>query len=235
MELPVVIAASRAWVAFFRCQLNPVRALMPPPLEPVTLRGGRAVAMVMALDCEDSSIGPFRQVAVGFAARHRPWFSLPLGSRWLERKVNDFGYWVEYSANSCQDMADAEQLHWGLPSFQAEVEVQLKRSRMRAVVREKGVEMMQFEMKRPGPAMPIHFPFRLYSRQEHEILRTEMSVDALGRERSLLISSHMQLHRHERVEKLRSVSIEFDTPLEARWYDSFRTRREAPSARLRLK
>ena len=236
MDLPVPITAARAWVALFRCQLKPVQALMPPPLEAVTMRGGRVPVIAFAIDCDDSPLGKFKHVGVGFAARCKPWFNPSLAALWFERKAEDFGWWMQFSAVSGSDDAVAAHAQtWGLPAFRADIDVQIKRARMKATVVEKGVEILKFEMKRPGEDMPLRFPMRTYGRIDADVVRTDMTVDAVGRERSIFISSGLTFRRHERIEDVRGVSIETNDPLEVRWYDSYRTRMDAPSARFRVK
>lgn len=235
MELPNVVSAARCWVALYRCQLNPVRALIPPPLEPVTVRGGRVLVAVFLLDCDDTSLGRYRQLAVGFAARPKPWIAPPFGALWLERRASDFGYWLQFSAVSTEAACKASVEHWGLPSFHADIDISVKRSRMKAVVAEKGVEVLRLEMKRPGAGMPERFPLRYYARSGDEILKTEMTIDAVGREKAMFAKSSITLRRHERVEDLRGVSIEMHDPLRVRWYDSFRTRMDEPTARFKVK
>jgi len=235
MELPIVVSAARAWVALFRCQLRPVQALVPPPLEPVVMRGERVPVIVFAIDCEDAGLGKFKHVGVGFAARHKPWFSPSVAALWFERRAADFGWWMQFSAVVGDAALDAHQQTWGLPSFAADIDIQVKRSRMRTVVSERGAEVLRFEMKRPGADMPLRFPFRYYGRIGDEAVRTEMTVDAVGREKSMFISSGMTIRRHERAEDLRGVSIETNDPIEVRWYDSFRTRMDAPSVRYKVK
>ena len=235
MELPNVVSASRAWFALFRCQLNPARVLIPPPLEPITVRGGRVLVAVFLLDCEDTSLGRYRHLGVGLAARPKPWIAPPLGALWLERRASDFGYWLQFSAVSSESACKATEAFWGMPSFHADIDVVLKRSKMKASVSEKGAEVMRFEMKRPGAGLPMRFPFRIYARSGDEVLKTDMTVDAVGREKSMFASAGITLRRHERAEDLRGLSIETHDPLRARWYDSFRTRMDEPSARFKVK
>jgi Acetoacetate decarboxylase (ADC) len=235
MELPNVISAARGWFALFRCQLNPVRALIPPPLEPITLRGGRVLVAAFLLDCDDTTLGRYKHLAVGFAARPKPWIAAPFGALWLERRASDFGYWIQFSAVSSESAAKASVEHWGLPSFHADIDVSVKRSKMKASVSEKGAEVLRLEMKRPGAGMPERFPLRYYSRTDDEVLKTEMAVDAVGREKSMFAKGALTLRRHERVEDLRGVSIEMHDPLRVRWYDSFRTRMDEPSTRFKVK
>ncbi len=235
MELPNVVSAARGWFALFRCQLNPVRAMIPPPLEPITLRGGRVLVAAFLLDCDDTSLGRYKHFAVAFAARPKPWLAPPFGALWLERRASDFGYWIQFSAMSSEAAVEASREHWGLPSFHAGIDVSVKRSKMKAVVTEKGAEVLRLEMKRPGPGMPERFPLRYYARSGDEVLKTDMSVDAVGREKSMFASAELTLRRHERVEDLRGVSIELHDPLRVRWYDSFRTRMDEPSARFKVK
>ncbi|MBI5533157.1 MAG: acetoacetate decarboxylase family protein [Deltaproteobacteria bacterium] len=235
MELPIVVGAARGWFALFRCSADPMRPMLPPPLEPVVLRGGRGVVSVGVIDYEETSIGPFTEAIIGFAARHRPWFNLPVGSMYLERRASDFGYWTQVLATSSDKVRVLEEETWGYPSFASDVRVVLKRSKMRTVVTENGAEIFQFEMKRPGAGLPIHFPYRTYSRLGDEILRTEVSVDAIGHEKQWFTSAKLTMHRHERVESLRALSIDCTNPIEVRWYDSFRGRMDAAGARFKAK
>ena len=174
-------------------------------------------------------------MAVGFAARPKPWLAPPLGALWLERRAGDFGYWIQYSAVSTEAAAEAHREHWGLPSFHADIDIVIKRSKMKATVTENGEEVMRLAMKRPGPGMPEHFPFRYYSRAGNEVLKTEMSVDAIGREKSFFASSELTLNRHERTEDLRVADIDLRSPLRVRWYDSYRTWMDEPVARYRVR
>lgn len=235
MQLPIVVGAARAWFALFRCNIDPLQPLLPPPLEAVPVGSGRGVVSVALIDYEDTSVGPFTEAMIGIAARHKPWFHLPLGSMYLERRASDFGYFSIFLASSSEDVRQLQHSTWGLPSFGAELRVQVKRSKMRAVISEQGAEILQFEMKRPGAGLPMHFPLRTYSRLNDEILRSEMMVDAIGREKKWLASARLTLQRHERVEGLRALSIEATVPMEVRWYDSYRGRIDLPAARFRVR
>ena len=103
------------------------------------------------------------------------------------------------------------------------------------VVTEKGAEVLRLEMKRPGAGMPERFPLRYYARTKDEILKTDMTIDAVGREKSMFAKAAITLRRHERAEDLRGVSIEMHDPIRVRWYDSFRTRMDGPSTRFKVK
>jgi hypothetical protein len=235
MSLPIIVSSARAWIAIFACRAEPLRALLPPPLEPVTLRGRRGAAMVGIFDFTETSIGPYTQAMIGFAVRHRPWFSPPIGAIWLERKVTDFGFWVHLLATSTEQSCSLQRQTWGHPSFLADVKVQTRAARMHATVTDSGVEVLQFEMKRPGAELPMHFPLRAYSQLQGEILRTEMPIDAIGREKSLFANARLTVARHERVESLRVLEIDAASPVEVRWYDSFRTRIDTAAARYKAK
>ena len=197
--------------------------------------GGHAVAVCILLDCEESSLGKYRHVALGFAARPKPWLPLPIGALWIEQRASDYGYWIQFSAVNSETVAQAHMEHWGIPSFLADIDVSVKRSKVKATVSEKGEEVVRLAVNRPGPGMPGRFPLRYYARSGGEILRTEMSIDAVGREKSFLTSSHLDLCRHVRTEDLRSASIDTRNPKTVHWYDSFRTWMEEPSARFKVK
>lgn len=235
MDLPIVVSAARAWFALFPCHADPISALIPPSLQPVTLRGGKGVVAAAVFEYEDTSVGPYTEAWIAFAVRHRPWINLPIGSMYLERRASDFGYWVQVMATSSPEVQAAHASTWGYPSFTGDVRVSPRRSKMRAVVSENGVEIFQLDIKRPGAGLPIHFPLRTYGRQGEELVRSEMSVDAIGHERQWFTSAKLTLQRHERVEPLRMLSIETSDPIEVRWYDSFRTRMDGPSARFKAK
>ncbi len=236
MQLPLIITAAQAFVALYPCRLNPIRAIIAPPLEPVSLRGKRGIMSVSIVDCDQSSIGPFKLVTVALACRLRPWFSPPIGGLFLERRVTDFGYWVCLTASNHEALSQGNQTHWAHPSFLADVNVQMKRSKARIVVSEHdGAEVLRFEMKRPGSSMPLHFPLRHYSRQDAEILRVEADVNAVGCEKSFLARSHVAFNRHERVDPLRILDVEGGHPLQVRWYDSYRTSIGEPAARFLTK
>jgi hypothetical protein len=235
MDGPLTIGVSRAFVALFPCRLNPARALVPPPLDAVAIRGEKGVVLVAAFEHEDSSLGAWKHVMIGIACRHKPWFTPPLGALMLERRSSDYGYYVPFAATSSEAASQALSETWGEPSFVADINVALKKSKVRFSVEEKGVEVLRFDMKRPGEDLPLHFPLRVYCRQGQDVLRSEMSVDAIGREKSFLASASVVLQRHERVESLRMLEIDADSPLEVRWYDSFRGRMDAPTARYRVK
>jgi len=233
--MPHVIGAARGWFALFKCQLNPVRAIIPPPFEPITVRGGKVLTVCFLLDCMDTSIGPYKHLAVAFAARPKSWLTPPFGALWFERRASDFGYFVQFSAVSTESAAQTHREHWGLPSFHADIDVVVKRSKMKVAVAESGEDIVRMDMKRPGPGMPDRFPLRYYTRVDGEVFKTEMLVDAVGREKSLFASADLDLRRHSRAEDLRGASIELRDPLCVRWYDSFRTRMDEPVARFKVK
>ena len=100
MDLPIIVGAARAWFALFRCNIDPLHPLLPPPLEPVAVRKGKGLVSVGVLEYQDTSVGPYTEAVIGFAARHRPWFNLPIGSLYLERRAGDFGYFTQILATS---------------------------------------------------------------------------------------------------------------------------------------
>lgn len=235
MTLPNIISAGRGWIVLYRCQLGPLNTLVPPPFEPLSMRAGRGMVAVFCLDCEDSSLGRYRQFGVGIVARPRSWLAPPFGALWLERKASDVGYWMQFSAVSTPQAVEAMQENWGVSSFLADIDLTTKRSRVVASVREKGAEVLSLEVKRPGADMPLRFPFRWYARKDGHVVQSDMSVDAVGRERAVFASATLSLRRHERAEDLRGMSIEANDPLRVRWYDSFRTRMDEPVAKFKIK
>lgn len=234
MQLPHVISAARGWFALFPCDLNPVRAMIAPPLEPVTTRKERAVVGVWLIDCEESDWGAYRHLVVGVASRVKSWMAPPLGGLWFGQRASDFGFWVHLSLVSSDEVAKACARYWSLPSVAANIDVTLKRSKVRAVVAEGQADVLELEMKRPGAGMPQRFPWRYYARQGDEVVRADMFIDAVGSEKSLLASAKLNLLRHETVEPMRTWFIRTGSPISVRWYDSLRLRIEEPCARFRI-
>lgn len=233
--VPHIVTAARGWIAVFYSDFNPVRSLVPPPLEAVLWRRDRGLVAAWLVDCDDSNWGPYKQVTVGIAARPKSWMTPPLGALWLEKRSSDYGYWVQFSAVSNQSVAEAMAEHWSIPTFHADIDVSLKRSKVKAIVQENGTELLRLEMKRPGAGMPQRFAFRTYTRADDQVLKTDMLVDAVGREKSLLSRANLTLRRHDRLEPLRSWNIHDRQSARVRWYDSLRIRADEPSVRFKIK
>lgn len=235
VDLPIVYRKATAVFAAFPCPLRALRPLLPHPLlVPASLGFGRGVCVVAVFDYEDTSIGPYREVGLGFQVRLRSAGPMPLLPLVADRLFEDVGAWVQLLPVTTSIADKAGRAGWGLPKFVADIRIERTDDHLECEVVEAGERVLHFSAERPGPSRPSAFPFRFYSALGDEILFTELHVDAVGASARLGARARLELPSHARTRDLDRDALSKARPLEVRWFDEHRTLLDRPSIRYRM-
>lgn len=184
VELPVLYRDASAAFAFFR--VDPRRAaevLADTPLAPVRFARGTAIAVLVAYEYRETSIGPYREVgtAIAVVPRSVATPALPLLHLLRERAHEDVGWHVlDLPVTTAAADVGGRELY-GFPKFTTRIDVELAGDAVSAVVQAPtGEEPILALEGRPGPGLPLGaMDLVLYTVRNGELLRTV--VEARGR------------------------------------------------------
>jgi hypothetical protein len=232
-EVPILYRKARAWIASFPCPVGALTRTLPDPsLSVVSVLPGVAPLTVAVFECEDTTIGPHHEVVLGFPVRHRKSTAMPLVPLLAERWLIDLGVWVHVLAVDSTDAGDAARATWGLPATTARIAIDTRIDRTTCAVSDDDGAIFSVEYDRPtSPAEPMHFPLRLWSKKDAELLRTELDVDAMGSLRRVGARARLVIEDHPLVAHLASLGLARASALEVRWLDAYRTSLGLPAAR----
>lgn len=235
-ELPILVRKARAWFASFAVPAAPALALVPEPsLRLVRYLPGRTALVVAVFEHLDTSIGPYHEVAIGFPVRHKKSTAVPLLPLLAERWLEDLGPWMYAVAVDAEVAEDAMMRHWGAPTFLAKIDIDTSPGRMRCTVSEAGRPILAVDVTRPSPtAERLHFPLRLWSKLDDELLYTSLDVDAVGCTRKLGAKAELTLEDHGRLAALAAMGVAKAKCIDVRWFDEYRTALDRPRARFRV-
>jgi len=234
-DLPIVYRKCAAFFAAFPCPMSATRPLLPHPmLAPVMLAPGKGVLVVAVFDYEETSIGPYREVGIGFQCRLRRSGPLPLVPLLAERFFDDVGPWVQFLPVTTQLANDLGRANWGFPKFVADIRIDRADDRVTCEVGENGQTLMRVEIERPGRPKPMALPLRLYSALDEELLFTELHIDAVGATRRLGARARLEIMDHPRMRDFDREALAHAKPIEVRWFDEYRTMLDRPSIRYRM-
>lgn len=234
-DLPIVYRKSAAFFAAFPYPMSAIRGLLPHPMvAPVRLAPGKGVLVVAVFDYEETSIGPYREVGIGFQCRLQRSGPLPLLPLLAERLFDDVGPWVQMLPVTTQAACDVGRANWGFPKFVADIRIERGDQRMTCEVAEGGQALLRVEIERPGRPKPMALPLRLYSALGEELLFTELHVDAVGATRRIGPRAKLEILDHPRTRDLDREAPRLGRPIEVRWFDEYRTLLDRPSIRYRM-
>lgn len=235
-DLPIVYRKCSAYFAAFPYPLSAIRPLMPHPmLAPVPLGfRGKGALVVAVFDYQETSIGPYREVGIGFQCRLRTSGPIPLLPLLFEPLFEDVGSFVHLLPVTTQIAEEAGKKHWGYPKFIADIRIDRTDDGMKCEVLENGQRLMGIEIHRPAPPQTFGLPLRTYSVLGDELLFTQLHIDAFGAVRRRSLAAHVEISDHLRMRDLDARALNGAKPLEVRWFDDYRTLLDRPSARYRL-
>jgi len=233
MDLPIRFRTARAWMASIPCPIAPLAKLLPDrSLRAVSVLPGLAPLAVAVFHCEDTSVGAHNEVVLGFPVRHRKSAAVPLVPLLAERWLVDLGIWVHVLAVDTEGAAEAARAEWGLPAIVARIAIDARPDRVTCSVANEDGPLLNVDIDRPtAPSEPQHFPLRLWTKREAELLRTDIDVDALGTLRRVGARAKLALEHHPAVATFPASAIARAAPLEVRWLDTYHTALGAPTAR----
>lgn len=235
VSLPIVCHRARAYFAAFPCPIKALSALVPDPrIKPISLWPGKGTLTIAIFDYQETSIGPYIEVAIGIPCRFRKTTAVPLlpllGERWLE----DVGHWVLSVPVTTEIAERAGRAVWGYPKYVGDIEIQASDTRVTCVVSEGGNAAIRAQIDRPGPSKLLQLPLRTYSIQGGDLLLTEAAIDGVGVSKNFGLSASLALDPHPRNEALRDLPPELVAPVEVRWFDEYRIKFDRARVRYRL-
>jgi len=234
-DLPIVYRKCSAFFAAFPYPMSAIRPLLPHPMiVPVPLAPGKGVLVAAVFDYQDTSIGPYREVGIGFQCRLRRSGPLPLLPLLAERFFEDVGPWVQFLPVTTDLANDMGRAHWGFPKIVADIRIDQSADRLSCEVLEKGDSLLRIEIERPGRSKPMSLPLRLYSALQDELLFTELSIDAVGSIGRLGTRAHVEIQSHPRTADFDREALARAKPIEVRWFEEYRTMLDRPSIRYRI-
>ena len=234
-DLPIVYRKCSAFFAAFPYPMSAIRPLLPHPMiAPVALGLGKGALVVAVFDYEETSIGPYREVGIGFQCRLRRSGPLPLVPLLAERFFEDVGPWVQFLPVTTPIADELGRANWGFPKFVADIRIERSDDRVTCEVAEKGETMLRVEIERPGRSRATALPLRLYSALDEELLFTELHIDAVGAIKRLGCRAQLDLFDHPRVRDFDREALSRAKPIEVRWFDEYRTMLDRPSIRYRM-
>ncbi len=234
-DLPVVYRKCSAFFAAFPYPLKALRPLLPHPmLVPVTLAPGKGVLVTALFDYQETSIGPYREVGIGFLCRLRTSGPLPLLPALADRYFEDVGTWVHTLPVTTPVADELGRAQWGFPKFVADIRVDRTDDRVACEVTENGQRVLEIAIDRPGRSKPTSLPLRFYSALQDELLFTEITADVTGATTRLRPSARVDVVEHPRTRDLDAASLAGAKPLEVRWFDDYRTMLDRPKIRYRM-
>jgi hypothetical protein len=193
---------------------------------------GVAPLSVAVIQADDTSVGAHAEVVLGFPVRHRKSAAVPHVPLLAERWLIDLGIWVHTLAIDSADGAAEARAHWGLPSVAARIAIDARVDRVLCNVDTDDGPLLTVEIERPtAPTEPAHFPLRIWSKRDAELLRTDIDIDTVSAVRRVGARARLTLADHPRVASLSALGLAKASPLEVRWLDAYRTALDAPAAR----
>jgi hypothetical protein len=231
-SLPIVYDKARAWLAVFRAPAGAIDALVPAGIVPARFIPTVVPVVVAVFDYEKTSIGPYREVGVGFPSRRAGKGSaavaakIPFVPLLAERWLHDMGPWVHLLPVDTEIAHAAGKHYWGFPKFVAKIDLAIENdgTRFRCDVSENGEPVLGITLERPAaPPAPMRFPMRLWSKKDDELLLTELAINAKGAIQRRGAQAELRIANHARADALRGIGLERARPIEVRWFEEWRT------------
>jgi hypothetical protein len=206
LQLPILYRGGTAVLAYF--QVDPARAaevLAGMPLVPARFGRGTALAAVAAFDLDDTSIGPYRQLATAVAVLPRDVAAprLPLLHFLRARAHADVGLHVlDLPVTSARPDAGGREI-WGFPRLLTAIDVETAPRISVVVQAPEGEEPILVLEGRAGPWLALRaMDLVLYTVRDGALLRTVLESrgwmqTGLGRAITLRIgdAEHAMAHR----------------------------------------
>lgn len=213
--MPVVIDDAACLQVFLAGRAGKIKNLLPPGLVPVIAVPGMAVICVTIFKNRKTSIGPYREAIVSFAARRR---ALPTGpiSLLLEGRTPGAGFWVHESVVDAEPVAEMGHL-WGIPRKTGEIEAELGESAVSFDVKASGRRVFSLRANIHGRARPFHAPMIAFTRHAGGLMRTAIPIEGLAATKRSGIEIELETGAHPLGKQLKQWVDEPVRPLMLRW------------------
>lgn len=170
--LPILYRDASLAGAFFLAERERAAALLADAaLEPWTLFG-RALVFLFAWEYRDTSIGPYREVGLGFQVRRPGSRPSALGLLRDMRAQPEQGTWVANLPVTSEVARRAGVEVWGYPKYTTPIETSITRARVHVRL---GSELTLSLGSERGPERAT-LPIACYTRKDDRLLRTVIEV-----------------------------------------------------------
>ncbi len=206
--VPILYREVFAVAGIFLAPTLKLRDLLPTSkLVPAEVMPGKGLLAVMAFDYRDTSIGPYRELAIAVPARYRPRVNPMLipplrmaASLSFEAFVWQLPVTTEVALHAGIDI-------WGYPKFMAEIGFEEGEETVTCTLEEQGRHILSLEVKKSLPRMKTYFDFNTYTVKDRELLFTSIRGLSTSLGRSFLPgTARMTLGEHEISRKIREIA-----------------------------
>ena len=174
--LPAQFSDGRVVSAVYSMPLECAReAVTPPQLHPITLPGQRALAVLCTFEYPQSSIGPYREFAVGIVVRSKPQ-SGPFSVLDLFSARPDTGAWMLSMPVTSETARHYGVDLFGFPKFVASIDVEHASSVCTTTVADAGSTLLRTTVPL-GPGLKMPVPWLVtYTQKTGQVLRTRIKT-----------------------------------------------------------
>ena len=192
--------------AVFSVPREPVEALLPSGLRPITVTPGGDVPMTL-LSVEYHRIGvegiePYDEFAVVFPAVHRPTLTLPYLSA-IYRATRGFVWYLPVTTEPAKALGVDV---WGYPKVVADITHEDDGPRRSTTVVVDGERFVTLEVRRP-PSVRVRDDAYSYTVMDDEVLRVPVDVDAELGAWPFSADASVSFGPHRRADPLRGLPL----------------------------
>ena len=175
VEIPIEYRGTRAFMAAFPARVDKVRKILPTPLlKPVLITPFTAICGIVVFRYENTTIGPYNELAVLFPVLYRPILNVPILPALLEGKLKNFGYYIWHLPVTTRIAYDAGVEIWGYPKFVGEISWE-ENGGFRSTLKKDGEEVLTLVVGKSARRAGLKeetLSFTTFSVKEGKLLRT---------------------------------------------------------------
>jgi len=207
-EVPILYREVFAAGATFVAPTLALKGLLPTSnLVPAELWPGKGLLSFMAFDYRDSSIGPYRELAMAVAVRYRPRFNAPFVPALRMSVSLSFEIFIWQLPLSSDLGLRAGIDIWGFPKFLADIEFSQDDKTVSCALAEEGRPILSLEINKNAAKMKTYFDFVIYSEKDGELLMTRVDGVSSSLGRSFRPgAARLELGDHPLSRKIREVA-----------------------------
>lgn len=176
-------------------------------LVPAEIMPGKGLLGIMAFDYRDTSIGPYRELAIAVPARYHPRINPPVIPALRMAASISFEVFVWQLPVTTEVALHAGIDIWGYPKFLAEIEFEEGEKTVRCSLSEKGEHILTLEVRKSTPKMKSYFDINTYTVKGEELLFTSIKGISSSLGRSFIPgTARLTLGEHSLSRKIREMA-----------------------------
>jgi hypothetical protein len=207
-EVPILYRDVFSVAGIFMAPTLALKNLLPTSkLQPLELFPGKGLLGFLAFDYRDTSIGPYREVAMAIPVRYGTGFRAPLYPALRMSFSFSFEAYIWQLPLTSQVGLNAGIDIWGFPKFMAEIDISEGEKSVTCTLSEEGRHILTLEVKKNAAKMKSYFDYTLYSVRGEDLLRTRVDGLSGSLGRSFLPgAASLELGDHSLSRKIREVA-----------------------------